>query len=1002
MSSRKSDPPESVLKRWMGFMTNSISRSSISSEGTQEESEASGNDRKTKLPIAADSDTKRSRFSDTPHNETRDNQPSPVSPAQSPLVSENDMPEEAKAATKQRLDKVFQSIASNDVTPSYKTSESSQSTLNDASKPSSKHNSFASSVADDDSSIVILGDCKQANLQSPKEANGSRKLQAYRRSIYESVRRESSLSSEKSSEDSNNSQDSGDSSIITVKEPSPRRRQSHPQHQVNGLGRLFPDLFDPKSDQDSSVVVLESFVHRYERSRSSTSDSSAESDNSSAEQKNGKRYDDSVTRRHSSTSSYSNADSSIKFVKQCPGRHFDTSVGHRRSSSLNYKSDSDESVVFLKQSSGTRYDCRVARPYSDMSECKSDTDSSVEYLKSTCHHSSASECDSSVEYIMQYPGKLDNNARNRHRSTYSDSEPGSFIQYIKQSPGEKCNSSVARSHSSTSGSSQSGCSVEVVEQSPGGRFNNVDARHTASTSNQSSSPASNDAQRSAPILNHSSSPASYDEEYALQTGQNDCHGRGDQDPKATSPEKIHSAGSGSSSHSLRRKRINRRLLARRPTCDPFVQYTGPAKKRKKSLANLTPQFYKLDHRNPDMFLSASGPTAHRLSHERVLVLAKNPTKPIEGLSDLVEHTAQMYKFDNFHQMMIVAQVTDAPPNGLFSLEDFKVMWASAEDDFDKTTEEIEEGDLVRAANRYIGRDESPDQEAAQYGRLLPDATDNVFRSILDLRKNDVFMDIGHGIGNNVLQAAYTFGCKSRGLELVEDRNTVATQFKANLEGQLSALRIAKSAWTWEVGDVELRRGRLEDESNRNFITALGTARVKALANNFNGVFADRCLTSNQKYFLDNYISGLFADMVPGSIIATLHPLLDLPPSFSAVTERRSRHNMKCNEDASFYKLKKIVIGRANECVSWSAGGSNKHDITVYRYKRLRQCSRKAVFMCSNPFCQKALDNIPIPATKKVTVDTPMGSEVRVVMNYCDCNFSGNGLRQRRSDDCHSK
>jgi hypothetical protein len=732
MSSRKPDPPESVLKRWVGFMTSSISRSSTSSESTQRESETSRNERKTKRPIDADSDTKRRRLTDTPLIGTKDNQPSPVSPAQSPLT---ERPEEGKASTKQRLDKMFQTVASNDVTPSDKASESSQLMRDGMMKPTSKQDSFASNSADDDSSVVILDGCKQANLQIPKEVKESRKSQAYRRSIYESVRRESSLSSEKSNEDSDASQDTDDSSIIIVKETSPRTRQSHPQGRVPGLGRFFPSFFESNSDQDSSVAVLERPVQRYKRSSSSTSDSSAESEESSKEHGSGKRHGGSVTRRQSSIyDDNTDTDSSVNLVKHSPGRRFDSSVARRRSSSPDSTSDSDGSVVFLKQSNGALYTNGAAHCYSEMSECKSDSDSSVEYLKSTFHL----KCDSSVEYITQSPGKRDNNASD------SDSATGSSIQYIKQSLEEKYNRSAPR-HSTMSESSQSECFVEVVHQSPGGRFSNiVTQHHAASTLKQSSSPASNDAhpssstskQSSGPSLNaadrpvssskqgsnqvanaahlsastsnHSSSPGSNDAkrpailpgsssfqnfnyrsqrdlgglaptnqnhvarhavkqsplsgESASPTGRSDFRGRGDPTPGVASPKGPRSSVSSSNRHSMRRKRIKMRLLARRPTWDTSVQYTGPAKKRKNSSTkHHTPQIYKFDHPNRNIFLSASAPTGHRLSREQILALAKNPTKPVEGGSDSIEHTAQMYKFDDFHQMMILAQVTDAPP-----------------------------------------------------------------------------------------------------------------------------------------------------------------------------------------------------------------------------------------------------------------------------------------------------------------------------------------------------
>ena len=42
-----------------------------------------------------------------------------------------------------------------------------------------------------------------------------------------------------------------------------------------------------------------------------------------------------------------------------------------------------------------------------------------------------------------------------------------------------------------------------------------------------------------------------------------------------------------------------------------------------------------------------------------------------------------------------------------------------------------------------------------------------------LGKDKVFCDIGHGIGNLPIQAAFTHGCESRGIEMVGDRHAIA-------------------------------------------------------------------------------------------------------------------------------------------------------------------------------------------------------------------------------------
>ena len=46
-------------------------------------------------------------------------------------------------------------------------------------------------------------------------------------------------------------------------------------------------------------------------------------------------------------------------------------------------------------------------------------------------------------------------------------------------------------------------------------------------------------------------------------------------------------------------------------------------------------------------------------------------------------------------------------------------------------------------------------------------------TIGNLGKGKVFCDIGHGVGNLPLQAAFTYGCESRGIEMVGDRHDIA-------------------------------------------------------------------------------------------------------------------------------------------------------------------------------------------------------------------------------------
>jgi precorrin-6B methylase 2 len=59
--------------------------------------------------------------------------------------------------------------------------------------------------------------------------------------------------------------------------------------------------------------------------------------------------------------------------------------------------------------------------------------------------------------------------------------------------------------------------------------------------------------------------------------------------------------------------------------------------------------------------------------------------------------------------------------------------------------------------------------------------------LLRLKRLDVFLDVGHGVGNFCLQAAYCTGCEARGIEVVRDRYNVSLQFMTDLQQMASQL-----------------------------------------------------------------------------------------------------------------------------------------------------------------------------------------------------------------------
>mmetsp|Transcript_3559 Transcript_3559/g.3856 ORF Transcript_3559/g.3856 Transcript_3559/m.3856 type:complete len:370 (-) Transcript_3559:148-1257(-) len=300
----------------------------------------------------------------------------------------------------------------------------------------------------------------------------------------------------------------------------------------------------------------------------------------------------------------------------------------------------------------------------------------------------------------------------------------------------------------------------------------------------------------------------------------------------------------------------------------------------------------------------------------------------------------------------------------------------------KKTDDVEESMLVRKANNNMDPNDTKGQQKAQYGRVLPQAMKKMIK-ILELSRVDVFLDIGHGIGNTCLHASFCAGCDSRGIEVVSSRHDIADRFRGAMMaehngGEMSCRPV--------IGNIDLRLGRLEDPANKEFLTEGVT---RAYVNNFNGVFADRSSKNGDKYFLDNYIAGIFASMAPGSIMVTFHPL-SLGLERDETNSSRKKHNMDESEYASFYSFEKILLGKACHTVKWNQRSGNTHDIFVYKYKRLHQSRQdSAVFLCCNPRCQNAIDAIPIPATTT-------NEDGRCVVNHCECGISPRARRGQES------
>lgn len=331
----------------------------------------------------------------------------------------------------------------------------------------------------------------------------------------------------------------------------------------------------------------------------------------------------------------------------------------------------------------------------------------------------------------------------------------------------------------------------------------------------------------------------------------------------------------------------------------------------------------------------------------------------------------------------------ASKRGPYSLTKFLNLWKMAESrGLGFTAKDVEKSKDFRRANHNVEKSDSDEQGQAQYGRILPRAMEKVFYQVMELQPDSIFVDLGHGIGNTCLQAAYTIGCHSKGIELVDARYFSSEAFNRCLAKAANIKRERRPhQWNHKAGLIELRHGRLEDPVYHEWLTA----RVHhVFVNNFADVFGERSAPKKTTITVDSRIAAMFATMKPGSVMVTMHPIDALGLTRDLVLDHRRKHNLKTPHTslAAFFTLEKIELGPANETVSWSANGTCDHIIWVYKYTRLEQANehKNSVFLCTNHRCERAREAEAIPATIK--------GESGLIMNACDCNFEAIRTRGR--------
>ncbi|MCJ1288806.1 Nucleosomal histone H3-Lys79 methylase [Xylographa carneopallida] len=173
-----------------------------------------------------------------------------------------------------------------------------------------------------------------------------------------------------------------------------------------------------------------------------------------------------------------------------------------------------------------------------------------------------------------------------------------------------------------------------------------------------------------------------------------------------------------------------------------------------------------------------------------------------------------------------------------------------------------------------------------YGELLPRFVSRILKEDTHLNSDQVFVDLGSGVGNVVLQAALEVGCESWGCEMMKNTCDLAEQQQTEFEARCRL-------WGLAPGDIHLERG--------DFLSNAVIAKILPKA--------DVVLVNNQAFTpqLNERLTSLFLDLKEGCRIVSLK-------SFVPAGHKISARNLYSPFNVLEVEQKEYF----SECVSWTA------------------------------------------------------------------------------------
>ncbi|KAI0668731.1 S-adenosyl-L-methionine-dependent methyltransferase [Trametes maxima] len=194
--------------------------------------------------------------------------------------------------------------------------------------------------------------------------------------------------------------------------------------------------------------------------------------------------------------------------------------------------------------------------------------------------------------------------------------------------------------------------------------------------------------------------------------------------------------------------------------------------------------------------------------------------------------------------------------------------------------------------------------SAVYGELLPPFASDIFRQT-GLREGMLFIDLGAGVGNVVLQAALETGCRAYGIELAPDPACIG-------RSQLEQFQIRCRMWGVRPGEVELEEGDM-----------LLSAKVDKLVKE-----ADVVLVNNKVFDhkLNEALRQKFLDLKEGAVVVSLTCLMGSVRATARNTISRERSSSPALKERNLDDIGEIFTVTSRPyyagSVSWGNGGGD--------------------------------------------------------------------------------